>query len=453
MKFVKAVIKGKVLKVRKMLKAGEDVNQVAHEYGFNTALYSSVINRFVDMVRLLLDNGAYLDYRDHNGATPLIMAAESGNLQIVTLLLDAGADISICDNFGRTALTTAVYRNHPEVVQVLLERGEKPDAIAGPFLGTTILIHAANKGYLELVRLLLEKGSNVNMKNKSEETALTLAKQKGNSNMIELLKEFGGVESTRKVSRNKVFDKVDKVLRDIDVSGIDFSEFEDEEEAFKQKLADFFTYVIAVDSYSPTEKPIPPGSSKKGGLPHLPPGFEWPQGSKGEEYYFFAQLNISDFKKYDLNNEFPDSGMIYHFIKDGGFGKAFYSNAPIKSLSVQEYPSGLKKVYLSNIDFFEKKMEFHPNFHFKYIEMDLLPGDSISKIKKLLNVPGEIKYRRLYDHILGTPDNTYEYAHWDDSNETLVFHYDFGDGNALIVIHPTDLKKGDFTYAECLYLD
>lgn len=63
-----------------------------------------------------------------------------------------------------------------------------------------------------------------------------------------------------------------------------------------------------------------PGTSKFFGVPTCPD--EWLEnGFIGEDDFFFCQLNIDEFKKYDAEELLPDTGFIYIFLteKDGTF--------------------------------------------------------------------------------------------------------------------------------------
>lgn len=63
-----------------------------------------------------------------------------------------------------------------------------------------------------------------------------------------------------------------------------------------------------------------PGTSKFFGAPTCPE--EWLEnGFIGEEDFFFCQLNVEEFKKYDSDKLLPDRGFIYFFLKedDGTF--------------------------------------------------------------------------------------------------------------------------------------
>ena len=59
--------------------------------------------------------------------TDLIEAAKDGNLEVLELLLQQGANIDIQNNNGNTALIWAARNDRLEVVKLLLQQGANPD--------------------------------------------------------------------------------------------------------------------------------------------------------------------------------------------------------------------------------------------------------------------------------------------------------------------------------------
>ena len=55
-----------------------------------------------------------------NGQTPLIHACEKANYDIVKLLLDNSALIDFPDKYGQTALTVAIENRKLDVVELLV---------------------------------------------------------------------------------------------------------------------------------------------------------------------------------------------------------------------------------------------------------------------------------------------------------------------------------------------
>ena len=103
---------------------------------------------------------------------------------------------------------------------------------------------------------------------------------------------------------------------------------------------------------SPNEgQPLAPGASKLGGVPDLPPDFEWYQtdgptweGKTNERYYaFYAQINLCDAREYDTEKLLPEEGILYFFFDYDGvyygevaeklsMAKVFYYDGPFEKL-------------------------------------------------------------------------------------------------------------------------
>ncbi|MEY4363902.1 MAG: hypothetical protein RLZZ24_1254 [Pseudomonadota bacterium] len=84
-----------------------------------SALHYAATNGHVQMMRLLLDNNAYLDAEAPNGNTPLMMAVQFGSPMAVKLLLEEGADPNVQTNFGQTAMDLAQMRNDPMMIHFI----------------------------------------------------------------------------------------------------------------------------------------------------------------------------------------------------------------------------------------------------------------------------------------------------------------------------------------------
>jgi hypothetical protein len=82
----------------------------------------------------------------------------------------------------------AVTNMHTDSVKALLEHGADVNTRNND--GCTALILAASSGEIEIVRALLSKGADVSARlTQTGKTALMLAKEKGYSEIIQLLEE------------------------------------------------------------------------------------------------------------------------------------------------------------------------------------------------------------------------------------------------------------------------
>jgi uncharacterized protein len=82
-------------------------------------LFAAIDRRDLVAVENLLQQGAHIEARATNGVTPLMSAAESGNVPLVSLLLEHGADAGARDDQGDAALTWAARGGWVKLVNLL----------------------------------------------------------------------------------------------------------------------------------------------------------------------------------------------------------------------------------------------------------------------------------------------------------------------------------------------
>lgn len=123
---------------------------------------------------------------DH--ATPLIIAAQSGNIDLCRLLLQHGADIQATSTRGATALFAAAQSGRANVCALLIQRGLACDAPMSN--GATPLIIAAYKGHADTVRVLLDAGANPMHEDVTHNTAMSYAEQAGHIAVVEMIQQY-----------------------------------------------------------------------------------------------------------------------------------------------------------------------------------------------------------------------------------------------------------------------
>ncbi len=92
-----------------LIERGADVNRPGW-----TPLHYAASRGHREMMRLLLDNEAYIDSESANGTTPLMMAAYSAPPLAVKLLLEEGADPTLVNHGNATALNLALLGDHQQ---------------------------------------------------------------------------------------------------------------------------------------------------------------------------------------------------------------------------------------------------------------------------------------------------------------------------------------------------
>lgn len=116
-----AVRKGVVGAIAPLIARGADLDEV--NYGSNV-LESAIYNNNVEMVKELIRCGARLEVPDYiTGFTPLLTAVNLGFLPIVKVLLQDGANILFRNQYGTGALDLAFARNDAPMIALLQSWG------------------------------------------------------------------------------------------------------------------------------------------------------------------------------------------------------------------------------------------------------------------------------------------------------------------------------------------
>lgn len=123
----------------------------------NTPLIYSAQKGLIDNVKVLLNAGANVNYRNPNtGLSALAAAAADGDVALIKLLVKNGkADINLPDAAGRTPIFYAVEKNKPEALRTLLMLGADPNTKDNN--GTTALMRASSKNYQDCIKVLLKQ--------------------------------------------------------------------------------------------------------------------------------------------------------------------------------------------------------------------------------------------------------------------------------------------------------
>jgi ankyrin repeat protein len=241
-----AAREGDLATARLLLDAGADVNQTT-EFGF-TPLLAATQNRHYELGKFFLENGADPTIQNKGGWSPLYIATDNRNIEggdyptrkpdmdhldYIELLLVAGADPNarmtsstetrtvfthqwLFEN-GATPLLRAAQSGDLVLLKLLREHGA--DANIATDDGVTPLMVASGIGWvegvtyewspaqtLEVVKLLKELGNDVNARDTAEgRTALMGAAHKGRTDVIRVLVEAGADLAARDVgSRDSI---------------------------------------------------------------------------------------------------------------------------------------------------------------------------------------------------------------------------------------------------------
>lgn len=255
-----AISSGNLVSVKTLLDLGISPNTQIYRSRFQTLLHYAVELNRLDVIKLLIMNGANVDSRDADGNTPLNIASiYSLGPQIIVYLLEQGADItnfrmgctlhfsmiegdegwfegliskkpevnekllywaarhgynlfvkflikkgtSLDNTSPQPLLLASIFKNesnHPEVVKTLVEAGASLDARDAA--GNTALHWAIRKNLVDTTKFLLSQGANVEAKNIDGQTPLHEAAWMGSDIFSRLVTPFIESKSELKININ-----------------------------------------------------------------------------------------------------------------------------------------------------------------------------------------------------------------------------------------------------------
>lgn len=139
--------------ILKKLKRGMDVNDA--DSSGRTLLMEAVIKRDHPLIELLIANRADVNIRDQRDWTALHFAAQEYDIVSTKRLVQAGAEINAIDDYGNSVISRAVLNS---------------------------------QGRGDVITVLIENGADIDFKNRSGFSALDLARNISNYNVIQFLK-------------------------------------------------------------------------------------------------------------------------------------------------------------------------------------------------------------------------------------------------------------------------
>ena len=196
--------------------------------GTQNLIETAIANRNNEMVRLLIDNGAYLNKPSFAGTLwrpPLISAVMLNDRQLVEYLLAKGADVNALDGFSSSnSIEWASSYGYCEIMQLIKNAGG--DITNRDSEGCTAIMLAAKEGREQATKLLLEWGANVNERDNDGKTALMHACENGHLPTVELLLSHGADASIKARGENNARSYagaylINKLLKETDKSELE----------------------------------------------------------------------------------------------------------------------------------------------------------------------------------------------------------------------------------------
>jgi len=171
----------------------------------------------IEMIGFLLNHGALINGRNENGETYLQVAAqEAGNdaelEEVVQLLIERGANVNFADNDGETPLLRC---QSVEIAELLIKKGANVNASNKSGL-TPLHLAAFEEARIEIARLLISHGADVNARNNEGYTPLDfLVADAFDHDFALLLVSHGALINEELVRRYELTEEFEKIRREI----------------------------------------------------------------------------------------------------------------------------------------------------------------------------------------------------------------------------------------------
>ena len=156
--------------VRLLLEAGANINRQSERKQF--PLQFAVDRNMIDVLRVLMEYSPKLDLVDDDGDTALHCINSDTSIKIVKILVNAGINVNYRNRNRDTPICKAVWSNIPETLLYLAKKAKLD--IVGGIRGGPLHI-ACYRTDLRLVKILVEAGADVNLSDPVAGTPLQIA--------------------------------------------------------------------------------------------------------------------------------------------------------------------------------------------------------------------------------------------------------------------------------------
>lgn len=124
-----AALENSVGAARLLIEYGENANEQSSSNNSSIlGLACATMDASIEMIQLLVENGANIELSNNQNFTPLMIAISHRQTEIAKYLISKGANVNAKTNLGKhTPLDYACLNNNLAMVEILLMKGANPN--------------------------------------------------------------------------------------------------------------------------------------------------------------------------------------------------------------------------------------------------------------------------------------------------------------------------------------
>jgi ankyrin repeat protein len=182
-----AVFKNDTTSLKLLIKYTADINFL-EKGGMHPIMIGCLANSF-ESVSILIDNGVDVNWKSKasRNQQPIRFASQGGSLKLVKLLLAKGADMDASPDDKATPLLASLHAMKFDIAEFYFTSGANVNVIGRD--GECVIHEAIKTKNPKMVKLALIYKAPLDIKDPSGKTTLQLAKQTGNSEIKNMIKD------------------------------------------------------------------------------------------------------------------------------------------------------------------------------------------------------------------------------------------------------------------------
>lgn len=155
------------------------------------AKLKSLIKEGIDITKPIIIGEEY-DLEEYDEVSPLFYAIRKyASVELIELLLENGADLFEKDDDGISALDVAIKFKRMDIIQFCIDKGFDLNTTTRKS-GITPAMLAACFSDLDMMKLLIDNGADINAADRAGMAPKDYAQKLGQKKMVEYLTECGG---------------------------------------------------------------------------------------------------------------------------------------------------------------------------------------------------------------------------------------------------------------------